>query len=204
MHTLNPFRTGALAKAAAVAFVIPFALMSASTATAAVIFSNMTMTAKTFSVDISGTTGPSLPASNRNILWFVNTNVAATPGFILDSTPSFTAATSHSSTLSQSLDAGAGALVTGAQGLGDYFVIEFAGHLGAGETISGTVSGTWASPVFDPTAVTAIDVFWGRNGSGADSGNLLQGNAAVAVPEPSSIALLGLGGVTMLLRRKRG
>jgi hypothetical protein len=143
-------------------FVIAFAANLAFRPThceAALVINNLVLTARTVSFDISGTFPSLVPAypAYRPSLLFVNPDPAASPGFSLgffdDSVASFTG--------SQALGAYAHAVAPGNPAAGDFFYVNFADAFTAGESIFGTLTASWASDVFDPSAVTSLNVFWG-------------------------------------------
>lgn len=182
---------------ALVAVLSPLWLLSPH-AGAAVVVNNLVITGTTISFGISGTLPAGAPAQYRETLYVVNPDPSADPGFALGN---FKNASSSSFTGSQPL-ATSTRMLTGGAGFGDYLIINFKNELAAGESISGTFTGTWSSTTFDPSQVSSLNLFWGSDDlSSINTGALL---GAVAVPEVSSVSLLIAGAAVVLpIRRRR-
>ncbi len=66
----------------------------------------------------------------------------------------------------------------------------------AGDAVNGTLSASWSSNVFAPSAVTSLNVYWGFGDyapaiESIENGVFLGSGSVTVVPEPSS-SLLGL------------
>jgi hypothetical protein len=164
--------------------------------------SNFSMSSNSVSFDISGNFPNPAPQSRPTFLFFVNPNVAASPGFALN--PFFEAST-QSWTGSQSLHLSL-SIATGNPNFGDYFYVPFQQNFTVGEAINGTVQATWTfAPAFDPAVVSSLNLFWGESTtlptnpstqpSAITGGTFL---TSVVVPEPSTYALLLMTGAGAL------
>lgn len=161
---------------------------------AAVTISDVVMTPTSVSFSISGTL-PALTGFNDNLLYVTNaSNLAASPGFALGE---FITSTSSSFSGTQSLNS----MFTGSTALGDYFLVQFAADLVGNAEINGAFTASFSTEAFDPSQVSSLNFYWGRNDTPADSGTYL-GTAAV-VPEPTGFALLAAGAGLAGLRRRR-
>jgi len=162
---------------------------------------NLSETAVTF--DISGTFLSTPPPGMLSCLFFANPNIAADPGFTVSNNLTATSASfSGTQALRGFSPSATGAAVTN---YGDYFLVAFANDFATDEAINGSFSATWGSTTFTPSAVGSLDVYWGGDTSLADlqvieSGSLL---TTIAVPEPTSALLLGLGSLCLVFRRSR-
>lgn len=179
-------------------------------ASAQISVSNFLLTSNSVSFSLSGTLPNPAPQTNPQTLYFVNPNVAASPGFALStgffdsSTQSFTGTQALRSIVP---------LATGNHEYGDYFYVAFENALAVGETIDGIVSATWSAPAFDPAAVASLNLFWGVNDSlpfdPSTQPSLITGGTfltSVVVPEPSTYALLLMtsAGALWWTRRRMG
>jgi hypothetical protein len=183
-----------------VAALITFGSLSVQSH-AAITISNFQISSSVVSFDVSGELSGPTPADDLAAIFFVNSNATLDPGFVVPS--GFTAPLIHTWTGSQALN-GAFPLFTGSQTSfnTDYFGLFFASNLSEGETISGSVTATFSPGTFDVTQVSQIDVVWGRDAAlPTVSGGAFQG--IIAVPEPSSLLLIGLGAAGFVTRRKR-
>lgn len=177
------------------------------TGKAAVTFSELRITPTSFSVTISGTLPDMAPKNHRATLYFVNPDPAANPGYALND---FQGAEIRSFLGTQSLlpDYPLG---TGGIYWGDYAVVNFSQDLSTGETLNGTLSGTWSRPAFDVTRISSLNIFWGDDSSlnlaeEITGGVLLGSNVPVTgstAPEPGSTLCVGFGGLLLLSRRFR-
>jgi hypothetical protein len=178
---------------------LAFSLIAAAHSEAAVSIVNFQLTTTSLSFDISGTMPAAPPADLAYTFFILNPNPAASPGFALGN---FTLASTKSFTGTQSLFG----ILTGGTSFGDYVAIVFGSDsatvsLTPGQAISGTFSATWSTPVFDPAAVTELDVSWGNAGGSTIGGGVLLAGS-VPVPEPSGAALL-LSGLAVAAGRRR-
>jgi hypothetical protein len=201
-------------------FVIAFTVSLALRPThceAAIVINNFVLTARTVSFDISGTFPSLVPAYPvyRRSLFFVNPDPAASPGFSLG----FFDGSVANFTGTQALGSYAGAVAPGNPAGGDFFGASFVDEFSAGESIFGTLTATWASDVFDPSAVTSLNVFWGLDillpqdptiqPSQITGGTYLTSvtlAAPPAIPEPgtwAAAALLVVAATAVRLARRR-
>ena len=152
----------------------------------------------TVSFDISGTLPSPAPANLEFALIFSNPDPFALPGFVLED---FVSAFNVSFTGTQFLDPVFPAS-TGGESFGDYFFFLFADDRFVGEEIKGSFDATWDAPVFDPSAVNSLEMYWGAatDQGPVNSGTLL---TAVPVPEPDGalLLLMCLPALHMLFRR---
>ena len=94
--------------------------------------------------------------------------------------------------------------VTATYGVVDYLAAVFASELQLGNTLEGTLIGSWSANVFDPSAVTSLNFYWGNNGEGPATGTLLGSASLSAVPDTgSTAALLGVGVAALAFARRR-
>ena len=161
--------------------------------------SGFTMTRNSVTFQIRGEFPALVPPRSSNALYFTNPVILANPGFALSS--DFRSAGSYSFTGSQPLRSSPVPVALGAPNFGDYFYVSFANPLAAGETIDGTLTASWTTDVFDPSAVTSLDVYWG---GGTTVGLVNRGTllTSTAVPEPSA-AILIAGGLCLTFVRRR-
>lgn len=172
--------------------LITFASL-ASGANGAVTLSNLTLTERSLSFDISGTLPDSSPADVKNTIWLYTFDTK----FI---TSGFDSSTSKSGANVQRV------YKNNDDTYGQYIGIQFDSNLIPNQSLSGTYSASWGKDVFInmPDNLTAA---WGSatfiNPPSDGSGQVLGSFAVNSVPEPSSALLLGLGGLSLVLRRKR-
>ena len=165
----------------------------------AVSFSNLQLTTTSFSVTIEGTITGSTPSYGRAIMFIVNPNQYASPGFTIIE---FAAANTKNFTGSPSLSADPLGFAT-EMGF-DYLYVSFASQLQLGNPLEGTLVGSWSDNVFDPSAVTSLNFYWGYNGSSPTTGTLLGSASLSAVPDTgSTAALLGAGVAALAFARRR-
>jgi hypothetical protein len=177
---------------------------------AQILIQNFVLTTNSVSFAISGTLPTSTPPNDLNTLYFVNTNVAASPGFALgDNTLSLSNSFSGTNALRTSFNP----VGTGPVLYGDYFYVSFENLFVAEQPIFGTLNASWNTNAFNPAAVASINVFWGADNllpinpaiqqpSRITGGKLL---TTVVVPEPSTCALLAMSaaGALWWARRRR-
>ena len=170
----------------------------AGVADAAINISNFSLSSTTVSFTISGNLPPSVPVTDFQAIYFLN-SVPANPGFVIPA--SFEAPISYSETLAQNLDPDYPVFTGNSTwDSGDYFGLFFASNLAGGEAINGDVSATFAPGTFDPSEVSFINVVWGSGGATIAGGTFL--NSVNVVPEPSGLVLGLLGGLAFLHRRR--
>ena len=163
----------------------------------AVSFSNLQLTTKSFSVDITGNLPPEAP-SFPYYIFMTNSTVSSDPGFVTGS--GGVSATALNFSGSQH----AVEMTLGDQAAGDYFYVRFQNHLVGGDALEGTLDGSWTNTAFDPNAVTSINFYWGFDLSTVESGELLGSASLSAVPDTgSTAALLGAGVAALAFARRR-
>ena len=169
----------------------------------AVSFTNLQLTDTSFSVVISGNVPDTLPYQSRKLIHITNPNYAANPGFVIGSVG--TAASSFSFSGSQIIQ-GFNLVV---EEEANFIYGGFAEELDVGSALSGTLTGSWSSTAFDPSAVTSLNFYWGQSyvtGGDApgDSGTFLGSASLSAVPDTgSTAALLGVGVAALAFARRR-
>jgi len=176
-------------------------LAAASASEADIAITNFNLTTTSLSFDIAGTLPDTPPPTSPSILYFINPDVAADPGYALSSG---IVAISFSFSGSQPLLE----IRNGNSAYGDFSGVYFQNDFAPGESIVGTVTATWSITAFDPTQVTSLDVYWGYDdslpASPADQPSAITGGTYLTsvstVPEPSS-ALLIVAGALILARR---
>lgn len=179
--------------------------LAASVSQAAISITNFNLTTTSFSFDIAGTLPETPPATSPSILYFVNPDVAADPGYALSSG---IVAISYEFSGSQPLLE----IRNGNSAYGDFSGVYFLNDFAAGESISGTVSATWSITAFDPSQVTSLDVYWGYNDAlpadPATQPSAITGGTYLTtvstVPEPSAVLLIGAGALVLGCRRAAG
>ena len=73
-----------------------------------------------------------------------------------------------------------------------------------GSDFTGTLTSSWSSTVFDPNAVSELNVYWGYETSNNYTSGSLLGSASSAVPDTgSTAALLGAGVAALAFARRR-
>jgi hypothetical protein len=174
-------------------FILLMALLPASAW--AVSFSNLELTTTSLSVTIEGTISGDTPDYGNDFLFIVNPNESADPGFtIID----WAEATTKNFSGSPSL------LVFMTFPDFDYLLVNFASQLQLGNPLEGTLVGSWSGNVFDPSAVTSLNFYWGYNGDGPTTGTLLGSASTSAVPDTgSTAALLGVGVAALAAARRK-
>jgi len=160
---------------ALVAVLFVFSCLFASQASADLTFTNLNVTAESFTVDVSGTV-PTGSVSDPTLLLFESNPLSTDPGWVIaggfsDGTYSF----SGSQTMTQ--------FTTGNPSFGDYIYLRLDPSLSSGDDLTGTITGTWGSDVFDPSAINSIDVYWGRISS--QTGGMLVGTVNESNPPPA-------------------
>jgi hypothetical protein len=164
----------------------------------AVSFSNLQLTTKGFSVDITGNLPASVDINGPDVIFITNPTLSSDPGFVTGGT--FAQATAFNFSGSQSLDR----IALGNQTFGDYFYVVFSQALIAGAALEGTLDGSWTNTAFDPNAVTSLNFYWGYVADTTDSGELLGSASLSAVPDTgSTAALLGAGVFVLAAVRRR-
>lgn len=167
-------------------------------------FTNLTLSSTTFSVEVSGTLPAAYPNNALATLYFVNPDPTASPGFAVSD---FAGAETRSF-----LGSGQDALcLTGGSAWGDYAMASFSQPLAPGEALSGTLSGTWAGgAVLDVSGVSALNVFWGSDESQGVTAAAITGGVPVGsqvpvnvVPEAKAEMLAALGCTAFWLPRRR-
>ena len=171
----------------------------------AVSFSNLELTTTSLSVTIEGTITGDTPDYGKDVLYIVNPNATADPGFAL---PASAEATTKNFSGSPSLlsDMEEYGVIFGTNsGSGwDFVAVIFASDLIAGSQLNGNLVGSFSSTVFDPSAVTSLNFYWGWNGAGPITGTLLGSASTSAVPDTgSTAALLGVGVAALAFARRR-
>ena len=163
----------------------------------AVSFSNLDVTSKSFSVDISGDLPGSEPLDNSWWIIITHPTLNTAPGFVLEN---FASAATASFSGSQTVDY----FKTGTEVGGDYLWVQFNSFLSASEGLNGTLSGTWSSNVFNPGEASTVNFYWGTGGSGAPNSGIPLGSASLSVPDTGSTAvILGAGVVALAFARRR-
>ena len=175
-----------------VSLLVSFLPASAS----AMSFSNLQLTTKSFSVDITGNLPPEAPLPA--LIFITNPTVSSNPGFVTDSLG--VSATAFNFSGSQT----ASEMTLGSQAAGDYFYVRFQHNLVGGDALEGTLDGSWTNTSFDPSAVTSLNFYWGTNLVTVEDGELLGSASLSAVPDTgSTAALLGAGVFVLAAARRR-
>lgn len=192
-----PSRTRSLQIASAIFLCL--VVMHSKSAKAELSIENFSLTTNSVSFDISGTFPGTSPGYLVNSLLFINPDTNQSPGFALGD---FWGANFASFTGVQILRSTSGPIATGGDSFGDYFFVAFDTDLSPGESIAGTVSASWASTAFDPSAVDAIDVYWGvsNSTSGLAGGIFID---TLTVPEPSAGLMIGIATICLAAVRKK-
>ena len=160
-------------------------------------FSNLQLTTKSFSVDITGNLPPEAP-SFPAYLFITNPTVSSDPGFVTGSLG--VSATAFNFSGSQT----ASEMTLGGGAAGDYFYVRFQHNLVGGDALEGTLDGSWTNTSFDPSAVTSLNFYWGTNLVTVEDGELLGSASLSAVPDTgSTAALLGAGVFVLAAARRR-
>ena len=74
----------------------------------------------------------------------------------------------------------------------------------AGNSLEGTLVGSFSSTVFNPSAVTSLEFYWGFTAESPTSGTFLGSASLSAVPDTgSTAALLGVGVAALAFARRR-
>ena len=163
----------------------------------AVTFSNLNITATEFSVDISGNLPGPEPYDNAHWLIITHPTLNTTPGFVLEN---FEIADPASFSGSQTVSF----FKTGNSVSGDYAWVQFTNVLSGGESLDGTLSGTWSSAVFDPGEASSVKFYYGTDELGGLTTGVFLGSASRSVPDTgSTAALLGAGVVALAFARRR-
>lgn len=166
-------------------------------ARADIAITNLTITTTSVSFDASGSFPASSPAAFDFGLALVNPDKFENPGYVIPS--STVLATSFSFPGGQAIIQ----VGTGVETYGDYFYIRFNNSFSPGENFNGHFSAQWAAAVFNPSAVSSLNVYWGSGSVGDITAGTFLASAPVNLPEPSSVALIGLTAFGFLLPRKR-
>ena len=152
----------------AVALAIAFLVIPIDTY-ADVEFSNFNLAVDSVTFNLSGTMPLVQPNDSLDALVFVNPDVSAEPGYVLEER----SASTYSFSGTQALEPFG--IKTGDSRFGDYFFVKFESNLSTGESISGVVQASFSMTVFNPAAVNVLDVYWGsEDGFTLDTGVLLQ------------------------------
>ena len=185
--------------------ILPLSLLPASAS--AVSFSNLQLTNTSFSVDIEGTISGAVPGINNDSLFIVNPDPNVyhpDPGF---TTPGQydSYATTISFDGSPSLGSGGQSGYISAPSYSwDFILVVFPSDLVVGSPLEGTLAGSWSTEVFDPSAVSSLDFYWGTNEPGVSNGTFLGSASLSAVPDTgSTAALLGVGVVALAFAKRR-
>lgn len=198
LNNMKPFITVTVA-------VISFVFVSLSReAKSAISVGNFSLTETTVSFDISGVFPEDQPSANYNEIYFANTDLTANPGFVLGGAFGSSPPSAINFTGAQSLSSSFPFLFGFSD---DSFYISFEDPFSELETISGTLTASWASTVFDPDEASMINVYWGYDyGSGGSSASGTYLTFIGAVPEPFVTAWVVVGGIAALalLRKRKG
>ncbi len=157
-------------------FITALALLASLTGAvkADLTFSSITLTNSRFSVDVSGTMPAAQPGTVLSSMFFVNPDPAGTPGYVTPTGSVFSASNGFTGTPALS------GISTGPASFGDYTVMNFTSNLAPGQSLTGTISGTWSSAVFDPFQISALNIYWGSSdGATLTTGTLVGANIPV-------------------------
>lgn len=205
MKLTKTYPTCSLTKGFAVACISALGYLSTGQdASATVTITNLMFTEDSVSFDISGDMSLVTPASEPFMLYFLNTDAGAVPGFVTGTT--FVQAASYSENITNT----AALVGVGGANYGDYFFIYFGSNLTAGQDMTGSFTASWSTPVFDPDAAEEIAVYWGSNASLTPQSAQIPGGTLLttvtpgaAVPEPSSSLFIVTACAAGLVHRRR-
>ena len=167
----------------------------------AISITNFSITSSSLSFNITGSFPSPQPFRGFEFISFVNPNIYASPGYALDYSYSSTQSFSGTPVLT---DWSFLYAVTRTRLSLDCCLVDLGTNFQQEQTVNGKYDFTWSAAVFDPSAVSSLDVYWGA--ASLDINELLNSGiylTTVILPEPSSLSLLVIGGVVLALRGRR-
>ena len=167
-------------------------------------FSNLELTNTSLSVTIEGTIDGATPPFDPYLLFIVEENEFADPDFIVDDAEASAKSFSGEPGLDyDDLNEWGGVFQT-YTGYIDFIFVVFDDFLVPGAPLEGTLAGSFSSTVFNPSAVTSLEFYWGYTAESPASGTLLGSASLSAVPDTgSTAALLGVGVAALAFARRR-
>ena len=167
-------------------------------------FSNLELTDTSLSVTIEGTIDGITPAFDPYMLFIVEENEFADPGFIVNTAEASAKSFSGEPGLDYELHNDWGGVFQTYTGYIDFIFVVFDDFLVPGAPLEGTLAGSFSSTVFNPSAVTSLEFYWGYTAESPASGTLLGSASLSAVPDTgSTAALLGVGVAALAFARRR-